>query len=125
MCKMAASPVPAVALVMPGTRRATGIDWFGPAWVAAECRRGVAPVRIVRHGKSGGAAGVARNPGRQSEKKPESATLRRIKIPLPEGSLPHCKSSLAEPFAILENAALSVRSNIMDMDEVAGVRIVR
>ena len=35
------------------------------------------------------------------------------------------KKRFAESFAILENAALSVRSNIMDMADVSGIKIVR
>jgi hypothetical protein len=35
------------------------------------------------------------------------------------------KKRFAEPFAILENAASSVRSNIMDMADVSGIKIVR
>jgi hypothetical protein len=35
------------------------------------------------------------------------------------------KNQFAEPFAILENATLSVRSNIMDMADVSGIKIVR
>jgi hypothetical protein len=35
------------------------------------------------------------------------------------------KNPFAKPFAILENARLSVRSNIMDMADVSGIEIVR
>jgi hypothetical protein len=111
----------------PVTRRATGIDWFGETWVAAECRRGLAPVRIVRPAMANPAAmpGLPESPATKLGIKPKPATHRRIKLPLPEGSLPHCKNSLAEPVAILENATLSVLANIIDMDEVSGIKIVR
>jgi hypothetical protein len=68
---------------------------------------------------------LPRSPAAKLRIKPKPATHRRIKVPLPEGSLPHCKNSLAEPFAILENAILSVQSNITDMDDVADITIVR
>jgi len=35
------------------------------------------------------------------------------------------KNRLAEPFAILENAALSVRLNVIYLDDVSGLKFVR
>jgi hypothetical protein len=35
------------------------------------------------------------------------------------------KNRLAKPFAILQNAALSVRLNIIDLDDVSGLKFVR
>ncbi len=70
VCRIAASPVSAVAVVprtrTPRTGRATGFDLTGRASVAADCRRGLAHVRIVRLGESGGDAGVPRKRARQS-----------------------------------------------------------
>jgi hypothetical protein len=62
---------------------------------------------------------------RQNKKKPESATHRRIKYPSLGAVNRSAKKRFAEPFAILENAASSVRSNIIDMADVLGIKIVR
>lgn len=90
--------------------------------VSVVCRRGD-PFRLVRHRESGGDAGVAQKPAAKITIKPNSAMHRR-KVPPWEVNRT-AKNQLAEPFVILENAALSVRLNIIDLDDVPGLKFVR
>jgi len=68
---------------------------------------------------------VSQNP---IAKERESQSPRRIdasRYPSPAAVNRTAKKRFAEPFAILEKAAQSVRSNIMDMADVSGIKIVR
>jgi hypothetical protein len=102
----------------PVTRRATGIDWFGETWIAAECRRGLASVAnpVATPGLLEGPAAKVRKS--QSPRRIDASRYASL------GAV-NCtaKNQFAEPFAILENATLSVRSNMMDMDDVRALKL--
>ena len=124
VCRVAASPVPAVAVLLRTRRQEpaappASMDSAerGSPPVAAGCRRGLALAQSVRHGESGADAGVARKPGRQVKIKPAPATHRGTP---PLGLFVALQHSLAEPFAILENATLPVLSNTTEMVDLSG-----
>jgi hypothetical protein len=91
---MAAAPVPAVAVVLPGATPGTGRTRDK---LAVDRRRGHAPVRIVRHGEFGGAAEVPQNPAAKLRKSQSPRRVDASRYPLPGGSLPHRKKRFAEP----------------------------
>jgi hypothetical protein len=119
-------PVPAIAVVLRMRRQepaAPAIDSaeLGLPRLSARPRSGShrPPWRIRRRCRG------CPKTRRQSKKKPESATHRRTKVPLPGAVNRTAKKRFAETFSILGNAALSVRSNIMNMADVSGIKIVR
>ena len=80
---------------------------------------------------SSGMAGPAAMPGCPKTRSPKKERARVHDASTHQGIRPlrpvnrTAKKRFAEPFAILEKAAQSVRSNIMDMADVSGIKIVR
>ena len=93
---------------------------------------GAALLRFASYAKANPAAmpGVPESPAAevrksQSPRRIDTSTHRHIKVSSLGTVNRTARNRFAEPFAIVENAALSVRSNIMDMDDVSGIKVVR
>lgn len=97
------------AHAMPGIRRVTDFDGCGGAWVAASGGRGLAPVRVARHGESG---------RHRSARRPGQSAWLPGKPPL--GRLAALQQLLAKRFAILENPDSSILFNKTGTIDISG-----